>query len=176
MTLLPTPTLEPIDTPFDRFWAAWPKHRRKRDKKTTLARWNREKLDERVEHVLAVLKIDKDKWAHDNNKYVPAPEVWIHKRRWDCIIEDIAPKRSTQTHPLTRQIINKSNVRYEPERQKAENIADRAFAGKWMSKHNKRQRRCIVKWAIKRTGSKSMREFIAYRIMAKVIREQGIEA
>jgi len=158
--------------PFERFWKAWPCHRRKRDKKTTLARWKRDKLDDKVDHVLAVLKIDKAKWLENNNRFVPAPEVWLNKRMWDCEIEDIAPKRSKQTHPLAKKIAKDSDVRYEPEKQQTENKADRAFAGKWMSKHSEAQRRRIVKWAIARTGDTSMREFIAYRILAKVIREK----
>jgi len=89
-----------------------------------------------------------------------------HKARMDA--DRMAAQRST----LAKQVAQGTDVRYDAEKQTADNIADRAFAGKWMSKHSKAQRRRIVKWAIARTGDTRMREFIAYRILAKVLREK----
>ncbi len=96
----------------------------------------------------------------------------LQKQRLAAYKASRVKNRDTATNAFTRPIVKTSDVRYEPERQKADNKADRAFAGKLMSKHNKAQRRKVVKWAIKRTGSMKMREFIAYRILAKVIRER----
>lgn len=164
-------TPPPVESPFDRFWKAWPKHHRKRSKKIPLDRWKREKMDSKIEHVLAVLEIDKKKWAQSNNLYVPAPEVWINARQWDCEIEDIAPKRDTTPHPLTQQIIQRCNVRYEPERQTAENQADRKLAGEISRRHSKVQERKVIQWASNLTGNMRLRPFIAYRFLAKWIRE-----
>ena len=180
--MTPEQTLFPVPEesgPFERFWKAWPRHFRKRSRKIPLARWKRENLDSQIEHVLAVLEIDKKRWAKSNNEYVPAPEVWINKRMWDCEIEDIAPKRSTVAHPLVKQIAKSCDVRGDPEKQTANNIADRVNGGKLMSKHNKAQRRKVQRWAIRQVGkdtaspkaTKDLREFIAYRILAKWIRE-----
>jgi hypothetical protein len=158
-------------SPFERFWQAWPKHHRKRSKKVPLVRWKREKMDSKIEHVLAVLEIDKKRWAENNNLYVPAPEVWIKARMWDCEIEDIAPKRDKTPHPLTKGIIQKSDVRYEPERQTADNQADWKLASEIRSRHNESQQRKVLQWASKMSGNMQLRQFIAYRYLAKWIRE-----
>jgi len=97
-----------------------------------------------------------------------------HKARMD------ADRMAAQSNPLAKQVAKSSDVRYDAEKQTADNIADRAFAGKLMSEHTGAQRRKVVQWAIKRIGKdptspaapKNLKEFIAYRILAGVIREK----
>ena len=90
--------LRPGDTsPFDRFWAAWPRHFRKVSKGKCKHVWKRDGLDKNAEHVIGVLEAMKTKWLEDGNKYVPSPLVFLNQQRWDCDIADItaAPTRKT---------------------------------------------------------------------------------
>ena len=103
---------EPTPTAFDAFWAAWPRHHRKQAKVKCRAKWKRDKLDSKIEHIMAVLKVEKFRWAIESNKYVPAPLVWLNGQRWDCEIEDVTPKRDKKCSPLAKQIADSGDVRY----------------------------------------------------------------
>ena len=162
-------SLSPPEEPsaFDRFWKAWPRHFRKAAKNKCQARWKRDKLDAKADHVLAVLESWKVRWLKDGNKYVPAPLVWLNGQRWDADIEDIAPKRDTTPHPLTREIIQKSDVRYcDPQ--------DRQRAVEMRKVASKADQIAMVRWAQAQTGRTSMGVFAAYLTRARYEREKRV--
>lgn len=89
-----------VTAPFERFWAAWPKHFRKVGKAKCWARWKKDGLDSKADHVIAVVESMKasEKWKEDRGKYIPGPIVWLNQQRWDCELEDVAapkPHRPT---------------------------------------------------------------------------------
>lgn len=88
----PDPKNETLNyTGFDAFWNAWPSHPRKRSKSKCRDRWNKDKLDERAAHVIAVVDALKQShdWLKDRGNYIPAPLAWLNQQCWDCDISDI---------------------------------------------------------------------------------------
>ena len=69
---------------FLRFWDAWPRHPRKTDRAGAYRVWKRDGLDATAESVIgAVLAFaDSTDWRKDEGAYIPAPEVWLNKRRY----------------------------------------------------------------------------------------------
>ena len=160
-TLFPSPD---VKGPFERFYAAWPRHHRKASPGLCKKVWKQQKLDARAEQVMEALEAWKARWLKDQNKYVPAPLVWLRKQRWDCEIEDIAPKRDTTPHPLTREIIAKSDVRYS-------DPTDQLRATEMKKGTTKAEQLEMVRWAQKRTGRTRIGVFAAYLTRARYERE-----
>jgi len=79
------------ESPFDRFWKAWPRHSRKTSKRKCSLKWKRDKLDAIADHIIEILEALKESadWTKDNGQYIPAPLVWINQERYDCDVDDI---------------------------------------------------------------------------------------
>jgi hypothetical protein len=78
---------EEISKNFEIFWQAYPRCKRKTDKKTSLRRFAaafRENKDLSFEAMMKGLDFWKNdyNWQKDNGQYIEAPEVWLHKCRW----------------------------------------------------------------------------------------------
>lgn len=70
---------------FEVFWKQWPAHWRKCDKQATLKRWQLAMTDGATPaEVIAGVERWKrtDDWQKDSGNFIPAPEVWLNKRRW----------------------------------------------------------------------------------------------
>lgn len=78
---------------FDDFWAAWPKHKRKRGKATCRDIWKRNQLAGRTAEVQVALKHSRSGWAADGNEYVPLPATWLRARPWEDDPADAAPAK-----------------------------------------------------------------------------------
>jgi len=95
---------------FERFWAAWPKHHRKINRKECLRKWTKELLDSKSAEVMAGLerwKASKD-WQKDGGQYIPAPLVWLNQERWTAEfggapLRQELPNLSEITPPTVRQ-------------------------------------------------------------------------
>lgn len=75
-------------TPFERFWDAYP-HKRRTEKARCLRYWKRDKLDERVDHVIAVVEGMKQSRQWQDSQFIPLAPTFLNKQRWDCKIEDV---------------------------------------------------------------------------------------
>jgi hypothetical protein len=81
---------------FDRFWAAWPSHRRKADKPRVRRKWERENLEGIAEQVIVALgrwKTSRD-WRKNSGDFIPAPLVWLNQERWKVPPETLAEQVS----------------------------------------------------------------------------------
>lgn len=83
---------EPVG--FVAFWKAWPSHKRKADRQTSLRRWIALGCEPRAAEIVEKVEAWKRSpdWTKDDGEYIPAPEVWLNKRKFDAP----APKRATQ--------------------------------------------------------------------------------
>jgi len=72
-------------TPFERFWAAWPRSPRKASKTLCQQKWDKMKLDSQVDHIVAHVSYmaTTDNWKKGNGDFIPAPLVYINQMRWD---------------------------------------------------------------------------------------------
>jgi hypothetical protein len=72
-------------TPFDRFWAAWPRSTRKESKTLCLKKWQKMGLDIHAEEIIRHVEYMKttDAWLKSNGQFIPAPLVYINQMRWD---------------------------------------------------------------------------------------------
>jgi hypothetical protein len=80
----PTDAGPPANQDFERFWAAYPAHRRKREdaeRAWYLVNGNRPKL----EVLLAALERDKasEDWTRQKGRYIPSAERWLTDRQWE---------------------------------------------------------------------------------------------
>lgn len=80
---------------FDRFWAEWPAHFRKVDRKGCFAKWHSRGLECIVEKIIAAVKLWKacDQWRKDSGQFIPAPIVWLNQERWDVTIDSFPELR-----------------------------------------------------------------------------------
>jgi len=85
---------------FDRFWAAYPKKKAKKDALKSFTRINPDET--LLEAILAA--IDKAKkledWSKDDGRYIPHPATWLNGQRWldqDVEIDPMASAVSTTT-------------------------------------------------------------------------------
>lgn len=98
-------------TPFEQFWAAWPKSFRKASKSVCQKKWINYKLDLEAEQIIDHVKFmaEQEAWQKDGGKYVPAPLVYLNQRRWDgAEITRPAPK------PTTLEILKESRATGKP--------------------------------------------------------------
>jgi uncharacterized protein YdaU (DUF1376 family) len=70
---------------FARFWAAWPKHFRKESRGKCLEAWDRAGCEAIAASVVAHVERKKasTEWLKDGGEYIPAPLVYLNKRRWE---------------------------------------------------------------------------------------------
>jgi uncharacterized protein YdaU (DUF1376 family) len=82
----PNPHGQSYPEGFETFWSAWPAGKRKTDKRHTHRKWDAAiSAGASEEEILAGLerwKVDEE-WTRDGGTYIPAPAVWINRRRWE---------------------------------------------------------------------------------------------
>lgn len=82
------------DPEFAEFWAAWPKHDRKRDRDRCVKLWRSGGLGTlwagQIRPGLEAWKRSKE-WAKNSGEFIPGPEVWLRNRRWTEGPADAAP-------------------------------------------------------------------------------------
>lgn len=75
---------------FDRFWAAWPEHKRKVAQTQCRAKWDAKGCETIADRVIAAVersKTSKD-WQKDGGDFIPAPLVWLNQSRWEAANDD----------------------------------------------------------------------------------------
>lgn len=80
-----TRTPLPPSGAFLRFWTAWPKSVRKGEKGECLQRWRKNDFDLVSEQILSHVEAMKTthEWAKESGRFIPAPLVYLNKRRWE---------------------------------------------------------------------------------------------
>lgn len=91
-------------TPFEQFWAAWPRSFRKASKSVCQEKWRKQGLDKHAPLILAHVEFMKsqDAWIKDGGQYVPAPLVYINQKRWDGFEPPI--KKETTVQKIERDM------------------------------------------------------------------------
>ncbi len=75
-----------IEVMFEKFWDAYPKCNRKRDREVALKAFKKIKPSaETFNAIMAGLEADKrsKQWTRDNGDFIPLPTTWLNKRRWE---------------------------------------------------------------------------------------------
>ena len=77
-----------IQTKFDQFWFAYPKHQAKPQALKAFIRLNPD--DELMEQILKAIEIQKqsDQWTKDGGQFIPLPATWLNNKRWE---DDVLP-------------------------------------------------------------------------------------
>ena len=72
-------------SPFERFWAVWPRSNRKESKTLCLKKWQKMGLDIHADEIIRHVEYMKttDSWQKSNGQFIPAPLVYINQMRWD---------------------------------------------------------------------------------------------
>jgi len=79
---------------FDRFWAAWPSHKRKAAKPQCETKWESRGCEAIADAVIASVEAFKrsDDWRKEGGKYIPAPLTWLNQSRWETpVVDDPSP-------------------------------------------------------------------------------------
>ena len=98
-------------TPFDRFWAAWPRSTRKESKTLCLKKWQKMGLDIHADEIIRHVEYMKstDSWQKSNRQFIPAPLVYINQMRWDgAEIPDYFVTEKPQVDPALLKIAEDS--------------------------------------------------------------------
>ena len=79
-TEAPPPPATP--TPFDHFWKAYPKKLAKGAARKT---WDRQKLNPKVEEIVAAVEAQKktSNWTRESGRFIPNPATWLNDHRWE---------------------------------------------------------------------------------------------
>jgi hypothetical protein len=70
---------------FDRFWAAWPSHFRKKGKTKCMRLWNRngwERISDRIVAAVERWKVSPD-WTKERGQFIPGPLPWLNDTPWE---------------------------------------------------------------------------------------------
>jgi len=97
----PKPGGEPkFSAEFEAFWSAYPKYRR-RGKSETYRLWKSKRLDAQAGTAMAALEFHKrsEDWKKDGGKYVPEPERWLKRDRWQDAPNDGAKPTTPMASP-----------------------------------------------------------------------------
>lgn len=95
--------MPPFSGQFLRFWGAWPKSARKGSRGECWERWKKNDFDLVAEEVIAhveALKRSAD-WKKDGGAFIPAPLVYLNKRRWEGA--DVADIEKSTDSPMYRR-------------------------------------------------------------------------
>lgn len=70
---------------FMRFWAVWPKHSRKESRGECVKAWHKAGAEVIADAIIAHVERKKvsQEWTKDGGEYIPAPLVYLNKRRWE---------------------------------------------------------------------------------------------
>lgn len=87
-----------MDTPFDIFWTAWPRSQRKVGKAQCKAIWQRRKLDDCADAIMAGLDAHKrGLWQKDGGAFIPMPSTWLNQSRWEGDMESVSQSPQEET-------------------------------------------------------------------------------
>lgn len=88
------PEKPPVVSIFGKFWNGWPEGGRKADRKNCEKFWAKNNLDAEAPAIARGLKAFKvsQEWAEEDGRFIPAPLVWLRKRKWEA---NPAPKKTT---------------------------------------------------------------------------------
>lgn len=77
-----------IQTKFDRFWSAYPKHQSKPQALRAFSKVDPD--DELMEQIMNAIEIQKqsDQWTKDGGQFIPLPATWLNNSRWE---DDVLP-------------------------------------------------------------------------------------
>ena len=77
-----------IQTKFDRFWLAYPKHQSKPQAFKAFSKIDPD--EELMEQILNAIEIQKqsDQWSKDGGQFIPLPATWLNNKRWE---DDVLP-------------------------------------------------------------------------------------
>jgi len=80
----PPPTDVPTETPFEKFWKAWPKHFRKTKRPDAMKAWKKHGCDDRLPVILKKVAAFKKsrQWAEEEGKFIPFPSSWLNDQPW----------------------------------------------------------------------------------------------
>lgn len=72
------------ETPFEKFWKAWPKHFRKTKKPDAIKAWKKHGCDDRLPVILKKVAAFKKsrQWADEDGKFIPFPSSWLNDQPW----------------------------------------------------------------------------------------------
>ena len=90
---------------FERFWAAYPKKRAKKNAQRAWAKLNPDlELCRRMSAALERDKASRD-WLRDGGAYIPYPATWLNGRRWEDEPDppQEVPRETSQPAPLRGQ-------------------------------------------------------------------------
>lgn len=87
---------------FAEWWAFWPAHDRKAEKRRCLDEWIKKGLARHKTHVMAYTEfsLDTKMYKDDDRAYLPAPLVWLRKEGWI----DWQPPPKKQIHIQTNTV------------------------------------------------------------------------
>lgn len=115
LTLIPTEPERPKEDPFEAFWNAYPRCRRKADR--SLARElfhrivaGRHKRIPQISAEAIVGALRRYAETNPDSQYIPAPTVWLNKERWIPWLEDCEPDAPEPLSP--RAVRNKIIAHY----------------------------------------------------------------
>jgi len=78
---------------FEEFWKQYPSSRRV-DKKACRRKWMTEKLDDKIDKILAGLENHKQSEQWSDEQYIPHAKTWLNQERWET---EMNPKSETST-------------------------------------------------------------------------------
>jgi len=97
---IPEPEPEPKElqhtpTGFDRFWSAWPTHKRKANKQGCLGVWKQRHLEPEADRIIAhvLARRATDDWLKDAGQFIPAPIVYLRARQYEAPATVAQPRK-----------------------------------------------------------------------------------
>ena len=90
----PQEEVDQKNTPFDLFWAAYPKRTGKDLARASFAK--RKVTSTLLEEMLSAIAKQKntDQWKKDNGQYIPAPATWLNQGRWQDEVVSVSSQPS----------------------------------------------------------------------------------
>ena len=90
----PQGNVDQKNTPFDLFWAAYPKRTGKDLARASFAK--RKVTSTLLEEMLAAIAKQKntDQWKKDGGQYIPAPATWLNQGRWQDEVVSVSSQPS----------------------------------------------------------------------------------
>lgn len=85
---------EVIHTPFDDFWAAWPRKVKKPD---ALRAWTKAIKRANPEQIIAAAIAYRDNPGRPETRYIPHPSTWLNADSWNDALEDHRPSNGKPT-------------------------------------------------------------------------------
>jgi hypothetical protein len=86
---------------FEKFWAAWPQHSRKKAKPQCFDKWNVQNLEPRADDIVRAVEAAKKTrdWLKDSGQFIPAPLPWLNQQAYDAFLTAPAPQKASMPAP-----------------------------------------------------------------------------